>query len=1037
MQHLLDKLAQICKERPLTEKIIIVPSYFAGSSLLRNFCLKGHSFLNLRAATVTGIAVENLQGTLEKENLQLLPGVLAESKMQEVIQNLADSKRLAYFNRLEITPGVADIILHAVGELKEAGHAPDTDDLPPDNFVSGEKSNDIRQIYAAYGEKLRQEGLLDRTDLLRLFHDNYHDNYEALFSIGAMLLLPSNLRITPLERKILSGMLTCTAWKYLPLSGEIRGAKVPGEYLFERPPEGVAALPRKSLFASACLHDGKDSAAAQKQKDEIPHTDFFHGYGESAEVREIIRCIKREKICFEDVVVYYTAREPYVRLFYEEARRCGIPATFGEGISVSCFRPGRLLLELLKWIQIDYPADVLQRLLAGECFKFPANDGFGKRAVARSLRSSNIGWGRARYLAWMEQVPHEPPQPDEPRKLREHKIAAALKEMLTELLQEIPEPDADGLIDPGQLAAGLSAIVRNRSNIAGDGDARAFAAVTDILDTMAAAPAARAGAEETAARTERAVAELRMARSLPVPGSMHVESYRNGIWTTGKRIFVAGLDARRFPGQGTEDPVLLDRERAALGNLPMQGHRPAENRFEMVQLLAARESDNSRMTLSFSSYDTVENRESSPSSLLLQAYRTVAGTRSAGYGDFMEKLGPPRGIVPARAGESLGEASWWMNRIIREKMIKGMPEKVLQIYPDLKRGLQAKEQRQSPLLTAYDGKINPHHPLWEDGMFLSASKLEQLAKCPYAYILEHMLGIVPPDETVYDPAQWLDALARGTLLHSIFEDFYRELLQRGENPSYHRHIALLEDIARQRIREMKHEVPVPNAPVYEHEYREIIESCHFFLKAEEQNTDPGIPTYLELTFGIRDAVNDGIKGEVPPVKITLPSGRYFYLRGKIDRVDFIPADNSYIALDYKTGGTYGVEKRGAFGGGRQLQHSLYGLALESILKEQGLCDGEPRISACGYYYPTAKGQGQRMMRDYKACLENLYYILDILTNIMDSGCFIMTDNSDKDCTFCDYPAVCNISTFKDVVKKIIEEAEDGPPAQFRAMRNLK
>ncbi len=1117
MQLMYNALLHICRDYPLREKIIIMPSHFAGAAFLRSFALKEGGFLNLRTATISSLVSEMLAGFLPMNGLKYIPGVLAERKMHQVISQLAENNELSYFNRLEITPGISGAILKAVQELKEAGFNPEN--IFPDKFVVPAKGEDIRRIYAGYEQELAREKVLDRPGFLRLFLKYCRDDEDALsrelrfgaepeevlslrhylsgiFSGDYLFLVPANLRATPLEKKILHAILSEISearWRLLPLA-EVKGLKRPGDYYFAHLPEKMTG--ESSPHPLRHLYKKEDKFSCFPG-DEFPATDFFHSYGEAVEVREIIRRIKSEEIPFEDVIIYYTSREPYVRLLFEEACRCGIPVTFGEGVEVSFFRPGRLLFALTAWLKSDYAVLMLYRLLRDSAFKYEPGDGPGKTAIARRLRAAGIGWGRARYHRWLKEAAAEldkqseqnidlnnsdwynhnhnhdhhqqqqqQQQPDPHREQRNlpldtaeyyQKVTGSLKCILEELLADIPEADEQGLVCPGSLAAGLAALMEKRSNIAGEGEAGAYAAILDTLKTMAMLQNEKSTdnakttdnaknfynekttMEDALNWVERSIGALRVARSLPEPGSIHVDGYRNGLWSSGKRVFVTGLDARRFPGQSKEDPVLLNVERDALGNhLPMHGSRPVENLHEMVQLLAARGPDCRRLTLSFSSYDTVESREAFPSSLLLQVYRLVSHDKGKGYSELMAALGRRQGIIPLQESDSLSEAGWWMNRIIRQGPVREPADTVFSIYPHLKQGLYAHEQRHSSSFTPYDGKISLQKPFWEDGMTLSASRLEQLAGCPYSYFLRYVLKVSPPEDMVYDSGKWLDALSRGLLLHRVFEEFYLALLAKGEPPSFRQHQSLLEDIVSRQAGMMKEDLPPAHPLIIKHECGEILASCHVFLSVEEKNYKSSTPLYVELTFGLAggdDSSGQSLTGDIPPVKIDLPSGTHFFLRGKIDRVDRLANRDAYAVLDYKTGTTYAYQRADVFRGGRRLQPGLYGLAVEKILRDKGDCN-QPVIEECGYLFPSLQGEGQRRVVSHQQHLAEIYKILDVLREILADGYFVMTSSPDKDCKFCEYSTVCQVSFYAPAVIEKLNNVTGGPLQGLKDIRDI-
>lgn len=1044
---LLESLAEICKKYPMEPKVLVVPSFSAGHALWRSYGLAGYGALNLHVNTVTSMVEERMAPGLYREGLFLAPNVVADRVMYEVMQKLSGRGALTYFNALEITPGIAAAVRAAVQELKESGYVPR--EVPPEKMVSTAKGEDLRETFAAYQESLLGKALVDRADLLRKGLDSYHER----FIRPAVFLLPTNLPITPLEREFLSRLLQDHTWISLPMA-EVDGLKAPGDYLFEHfPADQEGPRPRSHLSSLYRISRSENS----NPEEGLPQLTFFHAYGESSEVREVLRQIRREKVNLEEVAVYYTSREPYGQLFYEEAQRWGIPVTFGEGAAPGNFSPGELFFALAEWIKSDFQVSLLHRLIAGNSFKADRQEGGpSKIALARKLRSAGIGWGRERYESWIEQAAAEAVDTGaavieaeegtfEPKE-HESRVPGGkpptpigLHNLLKELLEAVPVPDGDGLIDPSSLARGLADIIENRSRLVGEGDSQAYRALLEILSLVAEAPLEKTGLEEAVTWLEDVVASLQFGASLPEPGSLHVDSYRGGIWNPRRRVFLVGLEARKFPGQAKEDPILLDLEREELGrDLHKHRFRPVENLFEMVQLLAARGSDSYRLTFSFSSFDTAENREESPSPLLLQVYRLLSGEPTADYSTFQERLGPAKGFVPFATEEALGDAEWWLERIVRQGPVRNLDDLVWRCYPYLRRGVWAREHRYSHHLTEFDGAIFPGEPWWTDERFFSASSLEELAQCPYRYFLNYVLGISPPEDLEYHPDKWLDAMSRGTLLHRIFEDFYLELLDRRELPSYHKHLELLESIVSRRIEEIKEAIPPPHRAVYRHEYREILKSCRLFLSSEADNAPWSTPVYLELVFGLgKSRTGPGKMGVIPPVEIELPSGRNLRIRGKIDRVDRLQEDGSYAVLDYKTGSTYAFGPGDKFRGGRQLQHALYGLALEKILTAEDGAGPPPQISQCGYLFPTLKGEGQRLMRSYRECREPLLEILDTLTEVFNRGAMTVTPRPDEDCSFCDYTDICEPDIFGEAMQKKAQNGAGEPLDSFYRVRQME
>jgi len=93
-----------------------------------------------------------------------------------------------------------------------------------------------------------------------------------------------------------------------------------------------------------------------------------------------------------------------------------------------------------------------------------------------------------------------------------------------------------------------------------------------------------------------------------------------------------------------QNPVLLDEELTSIGgDLITSSEFLKEKLYRSAALLSSLRGN---VTLSFSSFDVLENRDSFPSSILLQVYRLISGNHHASYTDFMKDMGRPSGYIP-------------------------------------------------------------------------------------------------------------------------------------------------------------------------------------------------------------------------------------------------------------------------------------------------------------------------------------------------------------------------------------------------------
>ncbi|HHX94609.1 MAG TPA: hypothetical protein GX691_02115, partial [Clostridia bacterium] len=757
--------------------------------------------------------------------------------------------------------------------------------------------------------------------------------------------------------------------------------------------------------------------------------EIISGYGENNEIREVIRHIAGQETGFDEVAVFYTW-EFYSQLFYDISREYGIPVTFGSGVSIHNSTPGQVLFGLLKFLESNFDVSELYPLLNSR--SLIPDTGVSGFQVVRCLRKAGIGWGKERYSLQLDRLLEGYESSRDPGKWdhadqgerdkagdkgSETKSFPALiretRDFINGLLGLFPDFTAENCIPLGQLSLGLAEAIDRYSNITGEADAEAREKIIQELQALAESVQSELPCDEAVKVLQEIIENIRIQKSLPRPGHLHVDSFSKGIWINRKRTYMAGLSSDRFPGSGREDAILLDAERTAISpDLKLGRDRSKEKVYSMAELLAVAAGP---VVLSFPCFNTVENKELFPASILLQAFRLYAGDPRKDYSDLEAFVGTSRGFVPAGDQTLLDENEWWLRRQTARSRTLLAP--VLRAFPNLARGAAAWKKRALPDFSFFDGKIpaerNLLDPRINHEMVLSPSGLETLARCPFSYFLRHVLRVKPLEEIIYDPGIWLDGAQRGTLLHEIFEAYFKTIVQRNEKPNFSAHREFLYELADEALNRARQAIPPPNDAVYDYECGDILESCRVFLRSEEAHAQEGVPVWFEFSFGKRTDAGADFE---EPVYIEYKPGVKFALRGSIDRVDKI-GPNSFLVLDYKTGSTYSYSVWEPFKGGRQLQYAIYALALETVLRERRVCPGAV-VNEGGYIFPSTKGEGQRII--YKPIdREALTAVLDSLFEIMGSGCFNMSDSSD-DCRFCDYQAVCLRDFLEEALTKKLE-----------------
>jgi ATP-dependent helicase/nuclease subunit B len=982
MNILLKSLADACQTHKITEKLLICPTLSTGHQLLESLARTGTSWLNLRPVTPFELAAETANPTLLKSKTTIPTTGQLHFLLEEILAEMEGRGELRYFADLQKNGALTRVLYPAISELRMAGIT--AANIDPASFVDPQKGHEIKTALAAWEEKLSKRNWADPAIVYTTAIIALQQPANTLYLILDDLL-PEPLCLTFLQK------LTHNRQIIIP-QDPVHNLDNPAEPPFktQNPP---AESPLSYLF---------DPPNAPQR----PDLEIIRAYGAANEIREVLRRIKNEAISLDQTMVCHTNSGKYIPLIFSIAARLNIPVTFTEGIPLTFTRPGRFTMQLLGWMEDKYASSLLYRLMTSGDMKLP-----NATTTARLLREAGVGWSRSRYISRVDAL----------QKTFRHRAAAAqkeenesyacflleqvthisaLKELLDTIFSAIPEPDPTGAVEFPRLCKGLGQIISTYARITGETDILTLAALQDALIEAANAFAGTLPHKDALRRIRQSVESVQAGASPPKPGHLHVTGLGAASYTHRAVTFFVGLDAGSFPGAGLQDPVILDKERERLNAaLPLQSQEPAKKLHRLALTLASRRG---RLLLSFPSFDTVEGRPSSPAAILLQAYRLQSAKPTADYTSMMDALGEPAGFLPLEPSAALCAEEWWLAATLQNRYAHGA-QTIGACFPDLSAGIMAADKREGSDFTVYDGRVDADPELDPRGgtLKLSATQFEYLANCPFAYYMRYVLRIQPPDEAAFDPGVWLDPLTRGSLLHDIYCQYLRETHdpQNPTPPDKER----LKKIAMDAITKTKEELPPPSDIVYEHERDELLRGLDVFWRVEEDSQT--IPAFFEVPFGFgQEAVEEAGLGLPDPVTVTLPDGTQIQIRGRIDRIDRIDhgtAASLYQVWDFKTGKPYGYEEHQRFKQGRHVQHALYAIAAEDILKA---IDPEAKVEASGYLFPTDRGEGQsfgRLQGNKDLILELLAKGLDIVA----AGTFCVTDEESR-CTFCDYKIVC-------------------------------
>jgi len=1005
MNQTLKALSEVIKQYPLDEKLLFVPSYSIGHQIGESLARSGASWINLRISTPLGYAqgllAHELAGAdirLADENEELL---IVEKLYKE---NPKSKEGRQYFEAAEEISGILKCLTGSLRELKMAGV--EKEDIDPGAFINPQKAKDLIWLYRRFDQHLKQNRLIDQAGLLKMATQRLEKDHAPLSD--RIVIVLSDFPFTNIEKNLINlvgGKDLVVVPQSQPVSLEIPVG-------FFQPPaidkKKVGRNIRSNMELLPWLFNPETAPGPLNDQT----VSIFSALGESNEVREVFRRILKLGIPFDDVELLVTALDPYISVIHEIAQSLDVPVTFSSGIPISYSRPGKALLLYLQWQEEDFSESSLRRLLSGGYLDFDhfekeqESPSFGK--AASFLREAAVGWGKERYIKQLNILAEsyqsrakEMMEEGEETKARwieaEARKVGWLARYIEAILGTLPKPDPECSLETKAFFGGCLSFVARFCRTVSEIDGGAKSTIKETLQSLIQGPSFHLPSVEISDRLREIVSGMTIASSLPQPGSVHVAHYSSGGYSGRPNTFILGLDQSRFPGALLQDPVLLDKERGGLKKGMVLSHqRLYQNTYSMARVLGSVEG---RVTLGYSCRDLKEDREIFPSHVLLNVYRLISGDRKADYGVLINSLGAPSGFIPRPDDIPLNDWEWWLKKIENPYG----EDSVLACYPNLQEGERAEKERAKEVFGEYDGFILSARGVTDPAnreTILSCKRLEELARCPYAFFIRYLLGIEPLEEREKDMSRWLHPLERGELLHEVFRRFMEEVKARGERPSLKKHFELLNRIASEEIEHWKEKVPLSSELAYQREVEDLNQTLQIFLKDEEERSTSIEPCLFELSFGIsREAGGNASTEE--PVAIRLKGAGDFRLRGKIDRIDQAK-EHQYEVWDYKTGSTWGYSEESCLNRGKQLQHALYAIVAETLLRKS--VDKKAKVVRSGYSFPTPKGNGTRYGWN-EVPEEELSEVLGNLFQLLREGMFPATYDGDM-CKFCDYPKIC-------------------------------
>ena len=381
MDPFVDQLKHLCAAHPTRAKWVFVPTHAIGRTLGERIALDGTDWLNLRFVTPLDIALLMGAPFLVERGIHPSEEGLGPALMMRLLLDL--SLEHGYFRPLADHPTMAQALWTAVHELRMAGVRSEA--LKPEGFSSPAKHAELVALLCAYERFLDQH---KRGDIAAVYEEAVkHQDWSPIQSQDCWTELPDT-NWSPLQRLLIDSM---RGERFHPRAFELSGVRVPRRLMLRRTERLMAEVAKNKL---AFLMSPVSVPARTSPEATIA---LFHAGGREAEIEEVFRRILAAGAPLDQVEIA-CASDAHVALIWEKALRHNWPVTLGPGIPAAFTRPGRALLGLCDWIETDFSAGHLRRLLqSGDLAVGEEAEGFTAGQAARLLGRAEAGWGRATY----------------------------------------------------------------------------------------------------------------------------------------------------------------------------------------------------------------------------------------------------------------------------------------------------------------------------------------------------------------------------------------------------------------------------------------------------------------------------------------------------------------------------------------------------------------------------------------------------------------------------------------------------------------
>jgi len=916
----------------------------------------------------------------ETARLRLIRGLLTELQQQ---------KQLTVFQKIADKPGFAKVIADFIYELKQNVIFPEA--FEEVAMRGTDKDRDLAIIYIGYQSMLRRNNLIDREgegwlaleevkkreDIGKNVAHLLVDGFDQFNPLQAQLLalLASRSQQTMITLPHIHGRETTLGRRFTEAKQRLVTAfNQAGQTLipYEMPP---LADPVRHQGLNHLIEHSFISSAPKLQAEEC--LTLIEAPDPKNEVLAVMRQVKRLLLngtAPDEILIAVRDWGPYGPHFDNAAQRYGIPAVLHYGDALANNPAVIAPLHLLELNRYDFRRRDVLDVLRSPYFAVPGINETSINQLDGISQEQQVIRGRKDWFDAIQaaSVPITDEDGETYPALLSAEEANHLRHTLETFFEAITPPEAgsindyigwvEGLIgrditvDPDEsldennlppYSLRMLERVRQSNEAFTARDLKAIQGIKNVLRGMLTTQRLFAVLkleqidkiiwQDFLHDFKSAIGSVSLTNNTNRSGKVLITSVTDARGLPHEHVFIPGLSEGIFPRPTPEDPIYLDSERQALTQagifLETQAERAADDGlfYELISL--------PRQCLTLSR-PTIQNGAIWPESHLWRAVKTIFNDADIILERHKILLG---GVVKAEDAAHRSEAvlavadglNQSTTEIVTSELYNWLLNQNKSHWRHIWHVRNIEQQRMmSRKLDNYSGRLrDPSLLAWVaaelgDKRIWSASQFNDYGLCGFHFFAKRLLKL----EAIDEPEAGMDAPQRGTIVHAILEDTYRELTRRGVSitPEHmETAITILRDVAARILPTAPQTYGFRPSVLWTQEQVTLMRKIEALVRADFSDDSPLGKLYkgADRTPYLQEVPVSGDDAETLQLRL---GGSIVNVTGYIDRIDRI--GDRAIVVDYKTGST--PIPTSEMIEGRNFQMMLYLLAGQAILEKQ-------------------------------------------------------------------------------------------------------